>query len=422
MVDTVFASEPETILRVSPGNRAKATNHVLMGTRLNVVESAPDFFRVVTMNRSPGGRVNKNHVSPSPGLKIFYVDVGQGDGAIIESLNGAILLDGGPNTGFYKYLRHRYKPMLDAGEKVHFDALIVSHPDMDHFYGLTKALSDPDFSFGTIFHNGIIRYKDDVPAGMPFDLGELKSPQSGRKVLTETFSALIEAGELIDTGNLMSTFNSFRAAAWNASVDGRLDSAKRLTVRKKTVPGFSTNNPEKLRIEIPGPVPTTSSGKAEYETFPDSHDHPGVSPSSSHTRNGHSLVLKFIFGEHSFLFGGDLNIPAENHLIAHHGADTQKFRADVTKAYHHGSSDFTVDFLKLIKPKVNVISSGDNKSFDHPVADAPGAIGRHASGTLPLMFSTEIARATSKSGRHYGLINARSNVKKSVDGANEGTA
>ena len=118
--------------------------------------------------------------------------------------------------------------------------------------------------------------------------------------------------------------------------------------------------------------------------------------------------LKLIFGDHSFLFGGDLNIPAQKHLLASQG-DENPFQVDVAKACHHGSSDFSVDFLNKVRPHVNVFSSGDNKSFDHPMADAVGAAGRYTRGDHPLLFLTELARAETRSRTHYGLINARSN-------------
>lgn len=118
--------------------------------------------------------------------------------------------------------------------------------------------------------------------------------------------------------------------------------------------------------------------------------------------------MKLRFGNHSLLFGGDLNIPAEKHLLKKYKNDNP-FQVDVAKACHHGSSDFSVAFLKKVCPHVNVFSSGDNKSFDHPMADTVGAAGRHTRGDFPLLFSTELARAETRSGTHYGLINARSN-------------
>jgi hypothetical protein len=236
----------------------------------------------------------------------------------------------------------------------------------------------------------------------------LRIDANGRAILAETFDTLDRAGELVDEGQIISTFSKFWDAARAAHADGRLARARRLTARDGTLPGFRSLDPGKLHITVLGPVTTADSGRVEYVTFPDPHDHPSTAASSSHTRNGHSIVLKLKFGDFSFLFGGDLNIPAEKHLLAAHpGNDV--FKVDVAKACHHGSSDFTVEFLKKVHPQVNVFSSGDNKSYDHPMADALGTAGRHTRGELPLLFSTEIARAQTSSRTHYGLINARSN-------------
>ncbi len=402
----VFANKPETILRKHPRSNASAANHVLMGTWLQVLECNDRWLKVKPRsNRGSGGWVSKSDTRSMPALKVFFVDVGQGDGAIVEAPNGRLLIDGGPNKGFHNFLRHRYKPLIDNCEKVHFDAVVVSHPDTDHFQGLTHVLNDRDFTFGTVFHNGIIRYHKDTPSGKPFDLGRL---ECDGKVLVETFSDLEDAACLINTGHLMARFREFWEAACKASKEERLKAATRVTHRNKTLPGFGTRDTNLLRVEVLGPVATSSTGIVKYVTFPNPHNHPSATPSSSHTRNGHSLILKLLFGKHSLLFGGDLNIPAENHLIEHYG-DDNPFRVSVAKACHHGSSDFTVDYLKRVRPHVNVFSSGDNKSFDHPTADAVGAAARWTTGTLPLFFSTELGRAYSKVGTHFGLVNVRSN-------------
>ena len=402
----VFANHSETVLRKRPRRNAGAANHVLMGTWLQVLEEDGDWLRVEPRsNRGSGGWVLQSHTRSKPALKVFFVDVGQGDGAIVEAPNGRLLIDGGPSKAYYQFLRHRYKPLIEVGEKVHFDAVVVSHPDTDHFQGLTHALNDQDFTFGTVFHNGIIRYDKNTPSDRHFDLGRLESSQT---ILGETFNDLTAAEHLISGGDLMTRFRDFWNAACNAHQEGRLKRAKRVTNRDVTLLGFNSCNPQLLRVEVLGPVPTSPTGAVKYVTFPDPGDHPKTTPSSSHTRNGHSLVLKLIFGKHSLLFGGDLNIPAEKHLIAHYGADNP-FRVSIAKSCHHGSSDFTVDFLKKVRPHVNVVSSGDNRSYDHPTADAVGTAARWTAGTLPLFFSTELGRAHSKSGVHYGLVNVRSN-------------
>ena len=409
MSNVVYGNHPETILRDAPSHDARKTNHVLLGTWLKVNAKNGNWLQVETAGRGPGGWVHSDDVRKKSCLKVFFVDVGQGDGAIIESPNGNLLIDGGPSKGFHSFLKHLYGPTIEAGEKIHFDAVIMSHPDMDHYFGLTRVLQDRNFTFGTIYHNGIIRYDKKKPAGKPFDLGQLRNGVNGRKVLTETFSTLDQAGTLITVKGLMATFRDFWKAAQKAHTQGRLDKARRLTSRDDLLPHFKSGDQQKLRVEVLGPVPTSEIGKVEYVTFPNPHGHPSKSPSSSHTRNGHSVVLKLVFGNHSFLFGGDLNIPAEKHLIEEYKNQNNPFRVDVAKACHHGSSDFSLAFLKKIRPHVNVFSSGDNKSFDHPMADAVGTAGRQTQGDRPLLFCTELARAESRSRTHYGLINARSN-------------
>ena len=80
----VFGDKPETILFTKPDKNSKKTNHVLMGTYLQVTNEKSGWYEVVTKSAGRGGWVKKSDVRDNPGLKVFYVDVGQGDGAIIE--------------------------------------------------------------------------------------------------------------------------------------------------------------------------------------------------------------------------------------------------------------------------------------------------------------------------------------------------
>ena len=121
-----------------------------------------------------------------------------------------------------------------------------------------------------------------------------------------------------------------------------------------------------------GPVVTRDSGAVNYRAFP-SPENPDGEPSDSHTINGHSVVLKLHFGKHTFLFAGDLNIPAERHLIAHY-QNENPFRVDVAKACHHGSSDFLLNFLKKVSPHATVFSSGEDRLHDHPLPARIGGI------------------------------------------------
>jgi hypothetical protein len=76
------------------------------------------------------------------------------------------------------------------------------------------------------------------------------------------------------------------------------------------------------------------------------------------------------------------------------GADpSKKLRAKVYKAAHHGSQDFSVPFLKSVKPDAAVISSGDDRydQHGHPRAVLMGTITRYSKNPMPAVFSTELA-------------------------------
>jgi hypothetical protein len=120
--------------------------------------------------------------------------------------------------------------------------------------------------------------------------------------------------------------------------------------------------------------------------------------------------LKITFGNRTFLLGGDLNTEAEKYLMAKY-SPANPFEVDVAKACHHGSSDFTEQFMQLVNPFATVISSGDNEGFSHPRADAIGCAGKYARGDRPLVYSTELARSVNMKNNTilFGMINLRCN-------------
>ena len=74
-------------------------------------------------------------------LKVNFVDVQQGDGAVIESPGGKVLLvDGGDNQLFARYLASRFRGTSLAKPQV-VEAILVTHGDADHFAGLPEILA-----------------------------------------------------------------------------------------------------------------------------------------------------------------------------------------------------------------------------------------------------------------------------------------
>jgi len=82
--------------------------------------------------------------------------------------------------------------------------------------------------------------------------------------------------------------------------------------------------------------------------------------------NNNSLVLKITCGDTSFLFPGDLEKAGEEVLIARAGPMIQ---SHILLSPHHGSKTSSSEkFLRLVKPRLCIISSGERKArhFPHP--------------------------------------------------------
>lgn len=70
------------------------------------------------------------------GLKVAFLDVGQGDAIFVEAPNGnQILIDGGPNKAVLRELS-KQMPFYDRT----IDAVILTHPHLDHYAGLNEVM------------------------------------------------------------------------------------------------------------------------------------------------------------------------------------------------------------------------------------------------------------------------------------------
>jgi len=140
---------------------------------------------------------------------------------------------------------------------------------------------------------------------------------------------------------------------------------------------FDVGDPD-ITCEIVGPV-----------LEPDGHSLLWLGD-KSRTINGHSLVLRLIYGRVRAFFSGDLNEPGSDHLLdVPNGA--LSVNAHIFKAPHHGSHKFSPALFEAVHPMITVVSSGEIPDHGHPRANFLGVIGRHGRGDEPLLFSTEIA-------------------------------
>lgn len=407
VVNSLYAS---TYKEVSESGKGLSKNNtILMGSFVTLLDEVKDKWQKVSAFGIEGW-IEKAKLGDNCGFKCFYVDVGQGDGALLEIGNGPnvvrILIDGGPSDNLARYLnKWQYRYYLNQGKTVHFDYVFISHFDKDHYNGLIEIINDPHYTFGTIFHNGIAKFDKKKPSpGYDTTLGN-KIKNGNKEYLTTHFNSLADLNKLQQSGGIQNLMEKFLYAVNNAYSQGRLKDFKRIDHNdRNSIPSNNINGRD-FAIEVLGPVTNQFETGLAYEYFDD----------DSHTVNGHSLVLKLSYGTRSFLFGGDLNIPAEKHLMNHYNV-SNPFEVDIAKSCHHGASEFEPEFMAKINALATVISSGDNESYAHPRADAIGCAGKYSRSKRPLVFSTELARSTNVETDEirYGMINLRCDGDKIV--------
>jgi competence protein ComEC len=231
--------------------------------------------------------------APDPDGKLHFdfLDVGQGDAALITFPNGrSMLIDAGGRHDFRD--DDSFEPDVPRiGEAVvseflwergisSIDMIVGTHADADHIQGLGDIARN--FRVGKAFVGRI----DDDP--------ELKP------VLSE------------------------------------LD---RFGVPTELITARETMEIEGVRIEVLNPTDVTVN-----------------------TNNG-SVVLRFTYGETSFLMTGDIETQAEMMLLR----SENDLHADVIKVPHHGSRSSSTDaFVNAVHPNYAVISVGRHSHFGHP--------------------------------------------------------
>jgi competence protein ComEC len=245
---------------------------------------------------------------PDGRLHVDFLDVGQGDSALITMPTGeTLLIDGGGKVNFNSLYvqREGEEPELfepDAqrvGETVvseflwekgysHVDYILATHADADHIQGLADAAKN-------------FRVRTAIFGRTPLndaDFSELYDVLQKRNVLIYVASR----GDVLSFGE--------------------------------------------VRIEILYP---------EKDASPEA-----VSD------NNHSLVLRVVYGDRKFLLTGDIERETESFLTA----APEFLQADVVKVAHHGSrTSSTENFVNIVKARVAVVSVGRDSPFGHPKAE-----------------------------------------------------
>jgi competence protein ComEC len=223
---------------------------------------------------------------PPTGLRVTFLDVGQGDSALVEAPGGSVLVDEGP-------------PDADVAGQLRrlgiraLTAIVLTHPQRDHIGGAPRVLER--LSVGTVLEPGI------------------EAPSPERDAVLETARrrgipvVVVHAGETFRVGQLV------------------------------------------LRILWP--------------------DEPGL---PSEDPNQHAVVALATYGTTDVLLTADAESDVTSRLPLR--------PVEVLKVAHHGSEDPGLpDLLRVVRPRVAVISVGAHNDYDHPrpetlaaLAAAPG--------------------------------------------------
>lgn len=230
---------------------------------------------------------NTGQPQPLPGsgtAYVYFIDVGQGDCALIRSGETDILID----SGEYDRCTDVFRTLDSLGVQ-ELDYAVISHPHSDHMGCMYRIIEE--YGAEAVIMPEIPERM--LPANVPYS--ELEDIIAERNIPV----LYAKAGTCTDLG-----------------AAGALD--------------------------IIAPV-------REYEDL-----------------NNFSAVIKYRFGDTSFLFCGDIEKDAEQDILSS-GCD---ITADVIKVPHHGSgTSSTRAFVQSVSPQYAVFSAGQENDFGHPHAN-----------------------------------------------------
>jgi beta-lactamase superfamily II metal-dependent hydrolase len=336
-------------------------------------------------------------------LRVDYVDVQQGDGTLIRTPRGRVItIDGGDNQLFARYLAGRFRGTSEEHPQ-EIDAMVVTHGDADHFSGLTQIHESEAqrTSYKRLFahprrvyHNGLVK--------RPSTRREAEQLGATKEVGEDTIITGLEEDLLaVPDTEMNMPFRDWKKAlrAWR---DRGPIEFRRLEIGDDDAFAFLAD--EGIDVSVLGPIPTTADGVTGLRFLGTPRVGAPVGPAeaaeeefggldTSHTINGHSIVLRLRFGAWRLLFAGDLNTEAEQSLTAAHNRGDIDLRSEVLKVPHHGSADFSHPFLRSVSPVLAVVSAGDEsarKEYIHPRATLMGALGMHSRETAAVVFVTEM--------------------------------
>lgn len=271
--------------------------------------------------------VNYSEVDNVRDLKVYFIDIGQGDCIFIELPDGKnMLIDTGEkrNAGkakIDKYLRD------EKGNKVTIDYCVATHPDSDHIGLMPYVYEQYDVLKS---YRPYVYSENKSASALPYELNK------GIKIKNSTNIYY----DYITNVNAEQTY-------WEFFKDDSDFSN-----------GFTGKDGEIYEYTVNFVMPYADNLN-DYQYFT--------------TPNDFSAVIMLEYADRKILFTGDIEYEtgkkgAEQSFIREFSSNPEMVDCDVLKVAHHGSDSSTSpEFLSLVKPEYSVISCGLSNTHHHPL-------------------------------------------------------
>ena len=272
--------------------------------------------------------VNHSEVDSVRDLKVYFIDIGQGDCIFIELPDGKnMLIDTGEkrNAGkakIDKYLRD------EKGNKVTIDYCVATHPDSDHIGLMPYVYEQYDVLKS---YRPYVYSENKSASALPYELNKGIKIKNSSNIYYD----------YITNVNAEQTY-------WEFFKDDSDFSN-----------GFTGKDGEIYEYTVNFVMPYADNLN-DYQYFT--------------TSNDFSAVIMLEYADRKILFTGDIEYEtgkkgAEQSFIREFSTSNPAMvDCDVLKVAHHGSDSSTSpEFLSLVKPEYSVISCGLSNKHRHPL-------------------------------------------------------
>ncbi|NNE23382.1 MAG: hypothetical protein HKN11_12315, partial [Rhizobiales bacterium] len=164
-----------SLYRKKANGEMETFRHVLWGDWLELapedpLDPTPDgWVKIIWKPNSDNPEtayLKEAHKADSRPLEIIFVDVGQGDGAVMitpepDDSEAVLVIDAGKHDHMLEFLHARFHTVRDDFQ---FTAAVITHPDEDHYGGFRDIFEAPRIGFDTVYQSGLV----ERPAGDKF--------------------------------------------------------------------------------------------------------------------------------------------------------------------------------------------------------------------------------------------------------------